>query len=437
MAVTESAFLWNGLGRRDWGAPVWRLAISRGITFAGGSAAFWALTAILYEQTHSATIIAATALASFSVPAALSPVAGLLGDRHDRKRVMVACELAGAACSMALAVAGSPAALLGIRVLTSVVSAPLIPVTNAAIPSLVPVGDLDRANAAIAKAGTAGALVGPAIAGLMLATVGAPLVFLLNAFSFLVSVGLILSVTGDFRPKRSAEPGGLAAGFSFLRGHSVLRPVTMAYAVTFIGVGITIPSEIVLATGFDVGSMGYAALICLWGVGALIGATAAKRISGHHRRVAVIGIGSLAVSGGFLIVGASPVFALVLLGMAIGGGGEGLWQVAQTSLMQAFAPDGIRSRVFAGAEAVMQFGIALGLVVSGLVNAMIGATGAFTVAGAASLISALILFLRGLFAEAAIYNPPPQARVRDLDGPTNRGHSIPGSHLAPEIASTV
>lgn len=416
---------------------VQRLAISRGITYAGGSAAFWALSAMLYEQTHSAAVVAAAALASFSVPAALSPVAGLFGDRHDRRRLMVASEVAGGAVFLALAVAGSPAALLGLRVVASVVSAPLVPAANAALPSLVSAEELDKANAAISKAGTAGALVGPAIAGLMLATVGGPFVFLLNTISFLVSAVLILSVTGDFRPKGQTEPADFAAGFAFLWEHNALRPVTVAYGVTFIGVGITIPSEIVLAANFGVGSIGYAALICLWGVGALLGAATANRVNRWPRRVAVIGIAALGVSAGFLTVGATPVFGLALLGMAMGGCGEGLWQVTQTSLVQTLTPDKIRSRVFAGIEAVMQIGIALGLMASGLVNATVGAAGAFAMAGAASLISALILFLRGLFAEAAIYNRPPQVRVRELNGTSVEGRSSPGSHLVSEGASTV
>ncbi len=72
--------------------------------------------------------------------------------------------------------------------------------------------------------------------------------------------------------------------------------------------------------------------------------------------------------------------------------------------------------MFAGSEAVMQIGIAVGLLVSGLVTATTGARGAFAVAAAGSAIAALILFLRGLPGEAALhYNRLPKARVRKLE----------------------
>ncbi len=372
-----------------------RLALARGITYSGGNAAFWALSAILYEATTSPVWVAAVALASFSVPAALSPLAGLLGDRFDRKKVMVASEMAGAATFLLMAAVGSPAALLGLRVLASVASAPFAAATSAALPKLVPEDKLERANGALSKAGTAGALIGPAVAGVMLAAGIGSWVFVLNSVTFLISTGLILSVQGDFRPQITKR-GGMAAGFAFIRRHAVLRPVSAAYAVIFIGVGISVPAEIVLASEFGVGSLGYAALICLWGVGALIGAELAERLGGVHRQVVLLGAAAFALGLGFLTVSFAPIFAVALLGMASAGTGDGLWEVAQTTLIQRVTPDEIRSRVLAGSEALMQSGIAVGLTISGLITAITGATGAFAAAGVASLAAALILFLRGL-----------------------------------------
>jgi len=409
-----------------------KLAFSRGVTYAGGSAAFWALSAILYEQTHSPAVVAAAALASFSVLAALSPLAGLLGDHCNRKKVMIASELAGATCFLALAlVSGSPIGLLVVRALASVAYAPLVPATNAALPALVGHDNLDRANVAISKAGIAGALIGPAIAGLMLATVGAPIVFMLNTITFLISAWVIYSVKGDFRPIPSRR-GEAVAGFTFLRSHRLLRPITIAYGITFVGVGVSIPAEVVLASDFDVGSLGYAALVCLWGIGSLIGASIAKQLGSQPRSILLLACAPIAIAAGFFAVGIAPIFAVALLGMGIGGIGEGFWQVTQTTLIQKETPDGIRGRVFAGSEAVMQLGIAVGLLASGFVTATLGASGAFAVAAAGSAIAASILFLRGLPAEAALHNnTPPKARVRKLHA---KQPAVSGSRLSVEFA---
>ena len=106
----------------------------------------------------------------------------------------------------------------------------------------------------------------------------------------------------------------------------------------------------------------------------------------------------LTVAGGFLAVSAAPVFAIVIFGMALGGVGEGLWEITQNSLIQRVTPDGIRSRVFAASTAAMQVTIALGLLASGAVTAAFGASGAFAVAGAAALGATLILVLDGALA---------------------------------------
>lgn len=419
--------------RQDPSSPrdaVRKLAFSRGVTYAGGNAAFWALSAILYEQTHSVTLVAAAALASFSVPAAISPLAGLLGDHRDRRSVMIGSELAGAVCFLAMAGAtGSPAALLGLRVLASIAWAPMEPASNAALPSLVPEDDLDRANATITKAGIAGCLIGSAVAGVMLATVAASFVFLLNTITFFISAAVIYSIRGDFRP-RPAHRERMAAGFAFLRRHNVLRPVILAYAVTFIGIGVSIPAEIVVADEFGAGYIGYAALFTLWGVGGLIGASAGNRLKHQPQKVKVIAAASLAIAGGLSAVSVAPVFAIALLGMAAGGVGEGLWDVTQTSLTQRVTPDGIRGRVFAASNAAMQASIAVGLLVSGAVTATIGASGAFAVAGAAAAAATVILLLQGVGAEKRTRPGPKDLAISDAESSRHASGTPPPIEVA-------
>ncbi len=389
-----------------------RLALARGITYSGGNAAFWALSAILYQQTHSATLVAAVALASFSVPAALSPFAGLLSDRFDRRIVMVTSEIAGALCFIAMALAAGPVALLALRVFASIAAAPFAPATLAALPSIVDdESELERANGALSKAGTAGALVGPAAAGVLLVTVGGPWIFILNAFTFLISAVLLLSINGSFCPKTATDQHSLAAGFSFLRRDPVLRPLSLAYGLTFIGVGVSFPAEVVLATSFGAGSLGYAAMICLWGFGALAGAAVVEQLPDRSRQVGILAGAATILTLGFFTVSIAPFFGMALFGMAVGGVGEGLWEVAQNCLIQRSTPDNTRGRVIAGSEAVMQAGIAVGLLCSGLVTAATGATGAFAVAGACSAVATIIL-LRSSLAEAAPHPRSSRSQAR-------------------------
>ena len=381
------------------GTAINRIAFSRAITFSGGNAAFIALLAILYQETNSAGLVALGALASFAVPALASPVAGWIGDRFDRRRVMVVSEILGSICFLLMAtVPIAPAVLLVLRVAASLVAAPLMSATAAALPGIIgPGGKLPAANAKLAAAGISGALIGPLIAAGLLLISGPSSVFLFNAFTFLISAALLISINADFRPPRDRRKAGriaeLAAGFRYLGRHRLLRPVTIAYAALFVGVGLTAPAEVALSADFGVGATGYAALTCLFAIGGIVGAQLASRglarLSVEPTAILAAASGVLAV--GFLMVGLAPVFSLALAGMALAGAADGIWMVAHENLVQRVTPDAIRSRVFAGSEAVYMGGISVGLIWAGGLISVIGAASTFQIGAVTSILGCFFL----------------------------------------------
>src|SRR5919198_5072687 len=93
-------------------AAVRRLALTRVISITGGAASYTALMFTIFVETHSAAWLTLAALATFGAEGLFGPIGGILGDRLDRKRVMVACELLGAACFAAMALTHSPGGLV-------------------------------------------------------------------------------------------------------------------------------------------------------------------------------------------------------------------------------------------------------------------------------------------------------------------------------------
>jgi len=77
-------------------AAVRRLAVARLISLTGGAAAFMALNFTIFERTGSATWVAAALFLTFGTVGFVSPFASVLGDRFDRKKVMIASDLGGA-----------------------------------------------------------------------------------------------------------------------------------------------------------------------------------------------------------------------------------------------------------------------------------------------------------------------------------------------------
>jgi MFS family permease len=374
-----------------------RIALSRAVTFSGGNAAFIALIALLYEETDSATVAALGALASFAVPALVSPVAGWIGDRYDRRMVMVESEMLGAVIFLLMAAVprSAVALLLLLRVFASIAAAPLVPATGAALPGIV--GSKEKpllaANARLTAAGISGGLTGPFVAaGLMLISDPGS-VFLFNTATFLVSAVLLLTIKGDFGPDGPTEDhdrgAELVAGFRYLGRHQLLRPVTLAYGIIFVGVGFTAPAEVALSEDFSVGATGFAALTCLFALGGIAGSQVGKRTS--VAPMAVLAASSAAMAAGFLVVGFAPVFMLALVGMAVSGAADGVWMVAHENLVQRVTPDAIRSRVFAGSEAVYLTGISVGLIVAGGLIAAVGAASTFKVGAVGSVLACLLL----------------------------------------------
>jgi hypothetical protein len=372
-----------------------RLALSRAITFAGGNSAFIALSSVLYAETRSASWVAAAAFASFAVPALVSPLAGMLGDRFDRRTIMITSELSGAVCFLVMALVAAPAALLAMRVIASLAAAPFVPATTAALPKLVVREEaLPRANAALVSASWVGAVVGPLLAGLSLAGMGGSFVFAVNSGTFVISAMLIASVRGDFSSggKATTSAADLAAGFKVLFGGRVLRPVSLAYGGIFLGIGVSIPAEIALSTALNAGPVGYSALFFLWAIGGILGAKLGARIVARVRPLALLSVAAAGLALGFSCVAMAPVFAVALVGMSVGGASQGLWMVGQGLLIQMTVPDLIRGRAFASSEALEQGGLAIGLLGAAAVAAAAGPRGAFAIAASASLLGASILF---------------------------------------------
>src|SRR3954470_14890564 len=111
-----------------------RLALGRLISISGGAAAYIALVASIYGRTHSAVWISAAILASVVASVACAAPAGWIGDRFDRRRVLIGSDLAAAGVSLAMALTGQPIALVVLMGLGTIAQSPFEPASAAAIP---------------------------------------------------------------------------------------------------------------------------------------------------------------------------------------------------------------------------------------------------------------------------------------------------------------
>jgi MFS family permease len=370
------------------------LSVSRVISITGGAAAFLALNFTIYQRTGSAAWLAATLVLTFGATGLFSPFTGMLGDRFDRRIVMISSDLAGAVLFGSMALVRSPGLLLALAFLTAVAESPFESASAAAIPNLVEDDDLGWANGMVAIGRNAGILAGPLLGGLLVALIGPGSVFAANAVSFVVSAALVASVRASFGGRsgrggrseadgRESEHQGFRAGFRFLVREPVLRTLAGAWMAMVLGLGMTMVADVPLAKLFDTGSWGYGVMISCWGAGSIVGSVTGRRL--HARNEApwfAAGTGLVAVTS--VAVGLSPWFAVILVALLAMGFGDAMSLIAQQGILQRRTPDEVRSRVAGAFDSVVHIGLAVSFGVGGAVATAVGPRRVYLLGGLAA-----------------------------------------------------
>lgn len=353
----------------------------------------------IYARTGSAAWMSATLLLTIGAMGVLTPFGGVLGDRFDRRRVMIASDLAAGAAIACLALTHTPAVMLAIALVSAAAQAPFYSASTAAVPNLVGPADLAWANATMSMGRNAGQVAGPVMGGVLVGSLGPSAVFLLNAACFAVSAALVAGVRGRFRADAhdADEHRGVRAGFRFLVGDRVLLLITLAWVVLLAGVGPILVAELPLAHSFGVGSTGYGLLASSWGLGAIAGSLVGRRLAGRLERP-LLTASAFGMAAGFATVSLAGAFAVALAGMAAAGVADGAGGVAEQGILQRRTPDAVRARVLAASEALLLVAFAASFTLAGPVIGLAGVRGAYAVAAAASLAAAaiMILAMRGL-----------------------------------------
>jgi MFS family permease len=367
-----------------------RLALGRLISLSGGSAAYIALIASIYGRTHSAVWVSAAIFASVIASVLCAAPAGWLGDRFDRQRVLIGSDLAAAAVSLTMALTGEPIALVVLLGLGTVAQSPFEPASAAALPNLVPAGQVSRANAIVAATSSAGYLAGPLLGGVVLGVGASPAtLFAVDAASFVASALLVASIGRRFGSGSTHDQPGLLAGFRAIAHEPRVRVPVLAGTVSLIGFGVVGVAAYPLSLRLHGGTQGYGAMEALLGGGGLLGAALAARLLNlGSQRVLAWSFAGEAVGLG--CAGVAPVLSLALGGMGLAGAGRGLGDVAATSLIQERASDMVRSRVFAAQEGLAHAAFSVSVLSGGLLVQFVAVRGAFATAAAFALAAAVV-----------------------------------------------
>jgi MFS family permease len=373
-----------------------RIALARAISFTGGAAAFMALNFSIFKITGSYGWLAATLFLTFGVVGLAGPVAGMIADRFDRRRVMIASDLFAAVLFAVMGFVHAPGVLVALAFGSALAETPFRAASGAAIPNLVgDEGQLGWANGLVTLGANVGILLGPLIGGILVAGSSAQAVFLANAVSFVLSAAIVATVHGSFRRSRpsaspSAEHQGMSAGFRFLFHDRVLRTIVLAWVAIVLGGCIAMVADVPLAQLFGVSSWGYGVMIACWGGGSIIGSLCGRWVT-ERREAPALFAGAAACALGTAAVAISAVFWPVAVAILVAGFGDAFMSVAGMNMFQRRAPDAVRGRVMAAQDALIQIAMALSLGVAAFVLLVVHPRGAYLVGGATAVGAAVLL----------------------------------------------
>src|ERR687898_2650951 len=238
-----------------------RLWIGQGASFVGDAVSMIALVVLVVQITGSASAVGG-ALVARLLPTILSPLAGVLADRLDRRFVLVASDLARAVLVLGLVFARDLATIYVLVFFMGLARTVFNPTVRAAFPGVVGEGDLTRANALIGGTFSASIMVGPALGGLLVASIGVEAAFLADAVTYLISAILLSTVPLPHPRRESAEEAGfvreLRSGFGYLVGTRVPLAIVVGAFLTILTINATVPAEVFLAKEtFGAGDAGY------------------------------------------------------------------------------------------------------------------------------------------------------------------------------------
>jgi MFS family permease len=380
-----------------------------------------ALLAFVYMRTGSAGWVAATTAARVAPVVLLGPLAGVLADRFDRRRLIVASDLIRAALMIALAlVAATSMTLLLAPLLAAAATAVGIvqpPCVAACTPRLVADSELQRANALRSGIGQSSIVAGPALGALLLAISSPALVIALNAVSFIASAVAITAIGSSpaFAPAghdQAADSGLLAelrGGVDALRGAPAAVRLVAADVLCSAVYGMLTVTLVLVGRRVGAGAGGYGLLLGGFGVGGVAGAVVAGKLDAPSRwrelLIVALGLVAVAVAG----LGAVHSLAAAVAFAVIGGLGSIVGEVLSDTALGRMLDDSVLARAYGFVLPACVAGIVAGSLVAGPLVAAVGVSATMALAGAfVAVVGALLLRrpLSGLVAPPAVAAAP-------------------------------
>ena len=353
---------------------------------------------VLTELTHhNATAVGIVMSLQFGPQMLLLPLTGYAADHFDRRKLLFATQAA----------MGSLALVLGLLTVTGLVQlwqvyvfAGLLgcvtafdaPARQTFVSDLVGEKDLANAVGLNSTSFNAARMLGPAVAGLLIASVGTGWVFLINALSFVAVLGslrMLRLAELHLKPRAVRSRGSFVEGFKYVWTRPDLKAaLLMLFLIGTFGLNFPIFISTMSVTAFHAGASQYGVLSSTMAIGSVTGALLAARRA--RPRMALL-LGAAAVFGvGCAVAALMPNYVLFGLALVVIGISTQTFTTSTNSLVQLTTEPAMRGRVIAILLAIALGGTPLGAPVVGWVADRFGPRWALGVGAASGFAAALV-----------------------------------------------
>jgi MFS family permease len=338
---------------------------------------------LVYRLTKSELLLGVTGFAGQIPLLILAPFAGVYVDRWNRHRVLVITQILSAVQSLVLAIlalmnAITVAEVIGLQVVQGVINAFDTPARQAFVVEMVTDrADLPNAIALNSAMFNASRIVGPSVAGIIIAIVGEGWCFMIDAISYVAVIASLLAMNV---PARAIVRSGarmlqeLQSGFRYVYGFAPVRELLINVAIiSLIGMPYAVFMPVFASTVLHGGAHTLGLLMTSVGVGALIGTA---YLASRHT---VVGLGKVIVGATMLLSVGLIVFSLShstwlsLLVLPLVGAGMMLQSSSSNTILQTLVSEDLRGRVMAFYSVAVLGTQPIGSLIAGVVADRIGA----------------------------------------------------------------
>ena len=354
---------------------------------------------LVYRLTKSELLLGVTGFAGQIPLLVLAPFAGVYVDRWNRHRVLVVTQILSALQSLALAVLAlmnviTVAEVIVLQVVQGVINAFDTPARQAFVVEMVDDrADLPNAIALNSAMFNASRIVGPSVAGIIIAIVGEGWCFMIDAISY---IAVIVSLLAMNVPAREIVRSGtrlmaeLRSGFQYVYGFTPVRELLINVAlISLLGMPYAVLMPVFASTVLHGGAHTLGILMTSVGVGALCGTA---YLASRH---SVVGLGkvivgsTLMLSAGLVVFSLSHSLWLSLAVLPFVGAGMMLQASSSNTILQTVVSEDLRGRVMAFYSVAVLGTQPIGSLIGGIVADRIGASHTILIGAIGCLLAGL------------------------------------------------